>query len=69
MFLDTPGHAAFSAMRSTGARATVVVGGGVAIDDGVRPQTVEAIEAAKESNCAIIIALNKVDKIPGDTER
>lgn len=63
VFLDTPGHAAFTAMRSFGAAATDLVILVVAIDDGVRPQTVEALKIAKESKSAIIVALNKVDKI------
>lgn len=64
IFLDTPGHAAFSAMRSHGAIATDLVILVVAIDDGVRPQTIEALRMAKEAGCSIIIVLNKVDKIP-----
>ena len=64
MFLDTPGHAAFSSMRSHGAIATDLVILVVAIDDGVRPQTIEALKMAKEADCSIIVVLNKVDKIP-----
>lgn len=64
MFLDTPGHAAFSAMRNHGACATDLVILVVAIDDGVRPQTIEALNMAKKSGCAIIVVLNKIDKIP-----
>jgi translation initiation factor IF-2 len=63
VFLDTPGHAAFTAMRSYGAAATDLVILVVAIDDGVRPQTIEALKIAKQSKSLIIIALNKVDKI------
>jgi translation initiation factor IF-2 len=64
MFLDTPGHAAFSSMRNHGAIATDLVILVVAIDDGVRPQTIEALKMAKDADCSIIIVLNKIDKIP-----
>ena len=64
VFLDTPGHAAFSTMRSHGAVATDIVVLVVAIDDGVRPQTLEALKMAQDTNSSIIIALNKIDKIP-----
>jgi translation initiation factor IF-2 len=63
VFLDTPGHAAFTAMRTYGAHATDLVILVVAIDDGVRPQTIEALKIAKQSKAAIIVALNKVDKL------
>lgn len=64
MFLDTPGHAAFSSMRNHGAVATDLVILVVAIDDGVRPQTIEALKMAQDARCSIIVVLNKVDKIP-----
>lgn len=68
-FLDTPGHAAFTSMRARGVKITDIIVLVVAVDDGVQPQTIEAIQHAKAANVPVLVAINKIDRIESDPEQ
>ena len=69
VFLDTPGHEAFTSMRARGTQVTDLAVLVVAADDGVMPQTIEAINHAKAANVPIIVAINKIDRPDSNVDR